>query len=191
MICDSAIAHNGIIYDYATYKDGKWNYTQDDYTTDTQKFIEQYLVDIGDAIYNEGVRKLICKYTSSKFALLNSRGVYLIGDFICDKGMYYSNYTYLNLPATNYSLKPIPVSAASDSYEDDNYYYHSGNIKRDSDYYKSLYFNDKYSDDEQVFCEYCGEDITYKESTIICDAMLCPKCADYFGEKYDYDKGWF
>lgn len=94
-----AIAHNGIIYSstkptVAYYGNpdvwgDKW-----DALSDTQEFIRDYLVDIGDAIFNKGVRKLIEDDTMSKFAILTTKGILLIGDFTNDKGLYYSNASY-------------------------------------------------------------------------------------------------
>lgn len=85
------LVHNGIIWDYGTYTAGKWytNITSD--KTDTQRFIEDYLANMGDAIYNVRVQSLIEKYTDSKFALLTPRGLVLIGKFITEDGLQFSN----------------------------------------------------------------------------------------------------
>lgn len=102
-----AIAHNGIIYSststynkgitcYGTDENGKWveKPTFSDALSDTQEFIRDYLVDIGDAIFNAGVRRLIEDDTMSKFAILTTKGILFIGDFIHEKGLYFSNDSY-------------------------------------------------------------------------------------------------
>ena len=197
VICDSAIAHNGVIYNYATYKDGLWDYKQDDNTTDTQKFIEQYLAGMGDCIYNKSVGSLIAKHTSSKFAILSDNKITLIGQFIWDKGMYYSNYSYQeSIVVVQKEQTPVP----SYSYYDHMYgdttnnstgrFYHSGDMNKDSDHYKENYFNKLFEGDELVFCDNCGNSITYDESICVFDSLLCAECADYWWGVYEKEKGW-
>lgn len=88
-----AIAHNGIIYSSTKGYGKAWDST-DDALSDTQEFIRDYLVDIGDAIFNKGVRKLIEDDTFSKFSILTTKGILLIGDFTNDQGLYLSNDSY-------------------------------------------------------------------------------------------------
>lgn len=90
-----AIAHNGIIYsNLYGYKDtGGWG-SKDAALSDTQEFIQDYLVDIGDAIFNAGVRRLIQDDTMSKFAILTTKGILFVGTFTKDNGLYFSNDSY-------------------------------------------------------------------------------------------------
>lgn len=100
-----AIAHNGIIFSSTAY--GSWQ-TQDTESglSDTQEFIRDYLVDIGDAIFNKGVRKLIEDDTMSKFAILTTKGILLIGNFTNENGLYFSNDSF---KTPNY-WKPIKTT---------------------------------------------------------------------------------
>lgn len=180
VIVDKAIAHNGIIYEYGMYKAGKWDFKQDDYTTDTQKFIINYLVGLGDAIYNESVKKLIVAHTDSKFAILDSRGVSLIGRFEQDGGMYYSNSTYLRQPIVvtggvstdkfweNYDK--IQAEKARQEYYDN---------KDEEDWVKDNYFFG-YKQDDSVMCEYCNDDVKFKDTRVLYDSLVCQKCYGNF-----------
>lgn len=113
-----AIAHNGIIYSstkpsIAYYGDyGAWD-NKDDALSDTQEFIRDYLVDIGDAIFNKGVRKLIEDDTMSKFAILTTKGILFIGDFTSENGLYFSNTSYKKpnyyTPPKSWTKPNIPI----------------------------------------------------------------------------------
>lgn len=92
-----AIAHNGVIYSSNSYSSC---YGGDDWysaynlkaeLSDTQEFIRDFLVDIGQAIYNRGVQKLIEDATSSKFSILTPKGIILIGNFTNVNGVHFSN----------------------------------------------------------------------------------------------------
>ncbi len=85
------IAHNGIITAYEDNKNTTLN--------DTQLFIKKFLYPlykINKKFYeNTEIQEIIKTVTSSKFAFLTSENkLILIGDFIEDEGIYYSNYTY-------------------------------------------------------------------------------------------------
>jgi len=85
------IAHNGII---AAYEDNK-NTT----LNDTQLFIKKFLYpiyELNNKFYrNKEMQEIIKTVTNSKFAFLtNENELILIGDFIKENGIYYSNYTY-------------------------------------------------------------------------------------------------
>lgn len=107
--CDFGLAHNGIISltsttSYSTYYDAdtrtyKYDYRKPDYS-DTMKFITDYLSLI---IKNNNWYKDEDKLTlieqlagySNKFAIMDAKGhTTLIGNFIEDNGIYYSNGTY-------------------------------------------------------------------------------------------------
>lgn len=87
---DIGVAHNGIISLTTTY-------TKVDYS-DTMKFITDYLsLIISNKNYykNKNTLKLIANLVGSKLAILDMDGhCELIGDFIEDKGIYYSNSSY-------------------------------------------------------------------------------------------------
>jgi len=94
VVCHSTLAHNGVIWDYnKQYNLGDIN--------DAQEFIKDYLVGMGSAICNPSVGKLIGEYTESKFAVLDNKGIYIIGKFLDEKGLYYSN-DYYKYPKTTY-----------------------------------------------------------------------------------------
>jgi len=83
------IVHNGIIRGYGTING----------LNDTQEYISKYLYPLyknyEDFYKNEGIRENIAISTGSKFAILeNTEKIYLIGEFIEDNGLYFSNETY-------------------------------------------------------------------------------------------------
>lgn len=86
------IVHNGVILMTSNRKSD---------LSDTQLFIKEYL----NKLHHEGVNllsvtmlKMIQAATKSKFAFMTKDNVYILGDFINCKGVYYSNsdYKYLN-----------------------------------------------------------------------------------------------
>jgi hypothetical protein len=100
-----ALAHNGVIWDYHDYG-GKWSYIPKlGDINDAQEFIKDYLARMGSALFNPAVQALIGEYADSKFALLSSKGINLIGKFEEDKGCWYSNFnhrwSYPTYPASN------------------------------------------------------------------------------------------
>ena len=94
---DIGIAHNGIIRDYELT--GNFN--------DTQAFIIKYLYPIyshyKDFYKNKYITSGIADITNSKFVILDTKdNIYKIGNFIEDKGLYFSNDSYLP-PRYNYN----------------------------------------------------------------------------------------
>lgn len=97
LIVDLGIAHNGIIRGYGTPNG----------LNDTQEYIIKYLYPLyktqKEFYKKEKFIRKIEKMTNSKFAILDSNEeVYLIGDFIKDDGLYFSNNTYLQYNYYNY-----------------------------------------------------------------------------------------
>lgn len=97
VITDCAVAHNGIIsgYDTNTYAqtDGVWHFAPSN-ISDTQEFIKEYLVPLGEVVWHPTVQRLIEACTNSLFALLSSNRVDYIGKFENERGCYYSNGGY-------------------------------------------------------------------------------------------------
>ena len=97
---DIALAHNGIVFSTDDYYPGysKYGYysaqTLLHSKTDTQEFIEQHLVGLGDILWDKQVQGLIGLSMGGKCALLSSRGITYIGEFIEDGGLLYSNSQY-------------------------------------------------------------------------------------------------
>ena len=97
ILTDCALAHNGIIFNYDgdSYPYGLEGNTEDSLDkTDTQQFIEDYLVGMGDSLWNPSVQDLIADFTDSRFAFLSERGITYIGDFSEENGYKYSNGGY-------------------------------------------------------------------------------------------------
>lgn len=88
--CDIGVAHNGII-NLTSSKNVKDH-------NDTMEFITEYLsliVKNKDFYKNENIVSLIKKLCNSKLAILDGDGhCTLIGDFIKEKDIYYSNSSY-------------------------------------------------------------------------------------------------
>lgn len=87
---DIGIAHNGIIRDYELTGN----------CSDTQSFIMKYLYPIyshyRDFYKNKYITSGIEEITNSKFVILDTKdNIYKIGDFIEDKGLFFSNDSYL------------------------------------------------------------------------------------------------
>ena len=83
------IAHNGIIHGYGTATG----------LNDTQEYISKYLYPLyyhyRDFYKNQDMLYQMEQATSSKFAILDKTDeLYLVGNFIEDKGLWFSNSTY-------------------------------------------------------------------------------------------------
>jgi predicted glutamine amidotransferase len=85
---NTAIVHNGVIPFCS-------NYNSKNKLSDTQIFIRDYLSKMDNStLFNPAVLALIKESTGSKFAIMGNNRIELIGDFIEDQGVYYSNDTY-------------------------------------------------------------------------------------------------
>lgn len=85
---NTAIVHNGVIPFCS-------NYNSKNKLSDTQIFIRDYLSKMDNStLFNPAVLALIKESTGSKFAIMDNNRIELIGDFIEDQGIYYSNDTY-------------------------------------------------------------------------------------------------
>ncbi len=101
---DIGIAHNGIITAYEDSNDFTLN--------DTQLFIKKFLYPIykidNNFYNNKQIQEIIKTVTNSKFAFLTSKNeLILIGDFIEENGIYYSNKTYQEI-RKKYTKKKSP-----------------------------------------------------------------------------------
>lgn len=136
-----AIAHNGVFGDMACHQT----------LSDTQKFIRGILSNdlISNHLDNKAVRILLAGYcgSSSKLAILRPSKLLLIGDFIEDNGLLYSNHGY----------KPVIYHKNYDDDYGDN-----------CNYKKPLLKNE---------CELCGEidqsKVDYRDEF---ELYLCDKC---------------
>lgn len=111
------IAHNGVILETSPnfssmYNNKNW----DEELSDTQNFIIEYLADMGKAIYNNAVIRMIEDFTQSKFAIFEPNHIKLIGEFYKDGGRYYSNDGYKQVYAyTTTATQVAKVVAELDS----------------------------------------------------------------------------
>lgn len=88
IIANTAMVHNGVI-PFCT------DYNSKNKLSDTQIFIRDYLSKMNNStLFNPAVLSLIEESTGSKFIFMNNSKIELIGHFIEDKGIYYSNDTY-------------------------------------------------------------------------------------------------
>ena len=86
IVCNSLAAHNGILG------------AGSDKLSDTMLFVKDVLADseIHDHLNNKAIRLLIGEYIgSSKLVICKGKDYWQYGDFIEDKGLLYSNNTYL------------------------------------------------------------------------------------------------
>ena len=96
-LVDIGIAHNGIIPGMRA----------DTEKSDTVQYIENTLSGMKDKLFYKRTAKKLIKETFSKFAIMDKNRVNLIGEFIEDSGLYYSNEAYKcmpQLPATECSM---------------------------------------------------------------------------------------
>lgn len=88
-----AMVHNGIINFCTDYHTNKTK--RQAILSDTQIFIKNYLAKMNNStLFNPAVLALIEESTGSKFVFMDANRTELIGNFIEDKGIYYSNSTY-------------------------------------------------------------------------------------------------
>lgn len=107
---DIGIVHNGIIRGYGTAKG----------LNDTQEFISKFLYPLynhyKDFYKNEDIMESLEIITTSKLAILNNKDeLYLVGDFISDKDLLFSNDSYKDFIYYTRNYKMY------DSYWDDFY----------------------------------------------------------------------
>lgn len=137
VLTDCALAHNGIILDYSLASKQIKLLGQSE-KTDTQEFIEGYLVGLGDSLWNPFVQKLIQGYTESRFALLSSRGITYIGDFLEEEGYKYSN--------GGYKLEKQGYTLPTDDFGYERYGYYGAS--------KSAYLDEE-EENVGIACELC------------------------------------
>ena len=85
LLTDIGIAHNGIIP----------NMAKDSPHSDTVQYIQGTLARVKHLLFNRAFGKKLLHATHSKFAIMDARRVKLIGEFIKDGGIFYSNDSYL------------------------------------------------------------------------------------------------
>lgn len=84
ILSDMAIAHNGVIRWCGHNKD----------LSDTQIFIRDIASELKEYLFTNAMSELISQATNSKFAVICSDKIRLIGTFFADNGCYYSNTSY-------------------------------------------------------------------------------------------------
>jgi len=104
IVTSIGVAHNGVISFCADKSKTK--------LSDTQLFIKNYLSSIpAETLFTPAMQELIKQATNSKFAIMGAKQTALIGDFIEDKGIHYSNTSYKTIKirgfysTTKYSTK--------------------------------------------------------------------------------------
>jgi len=167
-----AVIHNGIIVDYDSNDDPQWykwgNYSLSggslkDELSDTQRFIIDYMVPLGDKIWDSAVQKLMLGYTGSKLAWIDNNGQSaIIGKFENRKGSWYSNSSY------SYSRNFYPIVTTKQIETT------SISIKR--------------SGIQQ--CGLCGEWVSDSEIIEFEDMPLCADCHKYMYQEQYSKEGW-
>lgn len=154
--CSIGIAHNGII----SLTSSSYNKTIT--YSDTMLFITDYLSLIIknklDYYKDKDTLKLIERLASSKLAILDKTGhCELIGDFIEDNGIYYSNSTYNPKPKYDFSSYYDKLHDKYSDYYDDyddcyyDYGYDSGK-RRQTTYMEDYeHFENCYNDETQLY----------------------------------------
>lgn len=156
-VSEIGVAHNGIIsltteygggyYGYSSYQAKKIDYS------DTMKFITDYLsliIKTPKYYKDDDTLELIERLADSKLAILDSNGhCELIGHFIKDDGIYYSNESYkprvyktttkTTYSKTKSSKKKDYDYTIFDEIEDNGYDYNWCNDYNENEYYEAFY----------------------------------------------------
>lgn len=165
LMCDAAIAHNGVISDCDGGKKSKMS--------DTQIFVRDYLSHIPtEIILSKGVMKLIEMATTSKFAIMTPTEVKLLGGFVKEKnGCSYSNRDYQYLAAKGKWYKS--------SWEWDESCDCCGEeVKVQELKWMQGFYICKKCALEVKECRECGDIITPAEESTI--ENVCMECYDYY-----------
>lgn len=142
---DTVIAHNGVFGTMPCHET----------LSDTQKFIGGIMCSpyIKEGINDPAIQELLSGYcgTSSKLAILGTKGLVLIGEFIKDNGIFYSNNGY---KAWSYNKH--------NSYQDD-------------DYTAWQSWKDEVKDGQCILCA-TDKDVVF---SVMEDCFLCAKCIQF------------
>ena len=104
-----AFAHNGIIYSASTSKRDKGLDL-----TDTQEYIMDYIYGVKNYLSDDNFRKLWAYHSHGKFAILAKQNAYyMIGVFEKERGLYYSNKSYMPTTTTPFYSSNILVTPYS------------------------------------------------------------------------------
>lgn len=142
--CDSEMgfAHNGVLTEFTPKKGMKSPYS------DSMEFGKDVLSRLGHLIEYSSVRDLIELYTTSRFAVLTPKKVYMIGSFeeSLESGAFYSNTSYMGYRYkscsslyTDWGDDPVDMY----SYNDYRYY------EDKPDYTKALFISEKLTEEEE------------------------------------------
>lgn len=172
-VCDIGIAHNGII-DFAS------SYSVKDHN-DTMEFIKEiaYPQIGGNTMYfkNQDTMSLF-KYLlkNNKIVILNGDGhAELIGDWVEDNGVFYSNTTYKQEKT---SFKVFKTYGDYCSYYGSYYGY-----EKPKQLSKSQLADIKTS--KTIFCDFCGEECVIQyDDDLQCYIAICLGC----GQTYELDE---
>lgn len=166
-----ALVHNGVIVEYSSYYKTEWWKEPTTPKTDTQEFIEDYLTGMGEDIWNTSVQALIKAFTGSKFALLSSKGITYIGDFIEEGGYFYSNLGYKPVAVT----KTYPITVYHSKHteaqgEDETYVTKWKKIGSSGTETKYI------SSDFGQRCEFCDQYVSVLYAPPNDESLVCRDC---------------
>lgn len=117
MRADVALVHNGVIpFCGAPKKNKGWK--KKEILSDTQIFSRDYLVPMRDHLFDPAFLTLVEEATSSKFIFMDREQTVLVGQFIEDQGILYSNDTYKRSRWATATSYPSKYSFYFDEYED-------------------------------------------------------------------------
>lgn len=159
----TSIVHNGVLSDY----------TYDDTLSDTQNYIKDFLSPLLKSKIKDKNGLIKDTLFTSKIAMLNCNDrVSLYGEYINDKGIYYSNASYNNWSYKD-DIKKYEFTCNDKKEINTPKYKYYG---YDYDYYDKEYYSSK---------EDIKQDIkdTQEEELI---KQACKQYADEYGDYYDY-----
>lgn len=170
---------------------------------DTASFIIDTLYDSSLSFTNEADLRIIDKLTGSKWAIMTTEGVSLVGDFTLMNGLYYSNtyhtwlsYTgsYSDYKKSSKKSKKSNNEIIGEAYMSDYYYdlYGSDDFDYEEEYYN--YYGSMKDDcdnlDEYEFIDDNKETVHYDmEDLVSDDANEMEECAEALRTLFETDEG--
>jgi hypothetical protein len=145
VLADAGLVHNGVISPLA-----------EDKLSDSQILVRDYLAPTWDGTLGEWGRRLL-DMTACKYAVMTPVSIQLIGNFIKDKGWWFSNESY------KYTFKPVPNFT-----------------------WKAAVKSNHLSEEGEEWCDFCGWS-PVPTMACEGDRVLCFNCADDFYQASELD----
>lgn len=170
LLCNMAVAHNGVLSQYNS--DVKYS--------DTQKFVMDILSDenIKNNLKNPAIVKLLLNFLNGdKLSIMDNKGrFYMFGDFIREKGLFYSNKSY------------VPLKIINNDINDYGTIYKVNKVDREHSRGKEFLSTPNPSTFRDT-CEKCKKELYVKYYYCELETyQFCKSCAEKFAKELDNKK---